>query len=150
VALRPTDLGKLEGGEYSSASGINDVREVAGAASIATAIVPFVWMAHGFRRIPLLPGDNCGQALAINEEGNVTGYSSGPGGKRAFVWTRRTGVQNLGVLPGGNYSSACDINDADEVVGTSANAGRGACCPLGEDRPNPRSWDATRRHVKRG
>jgi probable HAF family extracellular repeat protein len=119
----PKHLGKLHGGEYSSASGINDAGEVAGAANIASSIVPFVWMpTDGLRRIPLLPGDNCGQAFAINNYGHVAGYSSGPNGAKAFLWTRSVSARNLGVLPGGNSSSACDINDLDEVAGTSASA----------------------------
>jgi uncharacterized membrane protein len=70
ASLRPTNLGNLGGGEYSSASGINDAGEVAGAANIAKSIVPFVWTpAGGLRRVPLLPGDNCGQALGINKYG---------------------------------------------------------------------------------
>src|SRR6266566_4962734 len=122
-SLRPTNLGNLGGGEYSSVSGINDAGEVAGAANTAKSIVPFIWTpAGGLRRIPLLPGDNCGQAFGINKYGNVAGYSSGPNGRKAFLWTRSSGVHNLGVLPGGNYSSACDINDLDEVAGTSASA----------------------------
>jgi probable HAF family extracellular repeat protein len=122
-SLRPTNLGKLGGGEYSSASGINDAGEIAGAANMASSIVPFVWTpTGGVRRIPLLPGDNCGQAFGINKYGHVAGYSSGPIGRRAFRWMQSAGVRNLGVLPGGNYSSACDINDSDEVVGTSASA----------------------------
>jgi probable HAF family extracellular repeat protein len=121
--LRRTNLGNLGGGEYSSASGINDTGEVAGAANIAKSIVPFVWTpTSGLRRVPLLPGDNCGQAFGINKYGHVAGYSSGPNGRKAFLWRRSAGVQNLGVLPGGNYSSACDINDSDEVAGTSAGA----------------------------
>jgi probable HAF family extracellular repeat protein len=122
-SLRSTNLGNLGGGEYSSASGINDTGEVAGAANIAKSIVPFVWTpAGGLRRVPLLPGDNCGQAFGINKYGHVAGYSSGPKGKQAFLWTRSNRVRNLGILPGGNYSSASDINDSDEVVGTSASA----------------------------
>ena len=122
-SLRPTNLGNLGGGEYSSASGINDTGEVAGAANIAKSIVPFVWTpAGGLQRIPLLPGDNCGQALGINRHGHVAGYSSGPSGRKAFLWTQSAGVRSLGVLPGGNYSTACDINDLDEVAGTSASA----------------------------
>jgi probable HAF family extracellular repeat protein len=121
--LRPANLGNLGGGEYSFASGINDAREVAGAANIANAIVPFIWTpTSGLQRIPLLPGDSCGQALAINSQRHVAGYSSGPSGRRAFLWTQRAGVRNLGVLPGGNYSSACDINERDEVAGTSGSA----------------------------
>jgi probable HAF family extracellular repeat protein len=116
-------LGKLGSGEYSSASGINDAGEVAGQANIAESIVPFVRTATGvLGRIPLLPGDNCGQAFGINKHGHVVGYSSGPNGARAFLWTRKIGVHNLGVLPGGNYSRACDLNDSDEVAGTSGSA----------------------------
>jgi probable HAF family extracellular repeat protein len=116
-------LGKLEGGEYSSASGINDAGEIAGAANLASSIVPFVMTPmRGFERIPLLPGDNCGQASGINRDGHVAGYSSGPSGKKAFRWRPTAGVRNLGILPSGNYSSACDINDRDEVAGTSGSA----------------------------
>ncbi len=122
-SLRPTNLGNLGSGEYSSASGINDAGEVAGAANTAISIVPFVWTpTDGLRQVPLLPGHNCGQAFGINRNGHVVGYSSGPNGRRAFLWTRSGSVRNLGVLPGGNHSSACDINDSDEVVGTSASA----------------------------
>jgi probable HAF family extracellular repeat protein len=119
----PKHLGKLHGGEYSSASGINDEGEVAGQANTAQSIVPFVWTPKGIlRQMPLLPGDNCGQAFGINKHGHVVGYSSGHNGTKAVLWTRNKGVRNLGVLPGGNKSSACDINDWDEIAGTSASA----------------------------
>jgi len=122
-SLEPMNLGNLGGGEYSSALGINDAGEVAGAVNTAKSIVPFISTpTDGLRLIPLLPGDNCGQAYGINKYGHVAGYSSGPNGRRAFLWTRRAGVRNLGVLPGGNYSRACDINDLDEVAGTSTSA----------------------------
>jgi probable HAF family extracellular repeat protein len=119
--LKRKVLGALAGGEYSSASSINDVGEAAGASNTGNAIVPFIWKpTAGLQRVPLLPGDNCGQASGINKHGHVVGYSSGPNGARAFLWTRTTGVRNLGSLPGGNYSRACEVNDSDQVVGTSA------------------------------
>jgi probable HAF family extracellular repeat protein len=122
-SLQPANLGSLGGGDYSSASGINDAREIAGAANITNSIVPFIWApTTGFQRIPLLPGDNCGQASGINRHGHVVGYSSGTIGRKAFLWTRGTGVRALAVLPGGDYSTAYDINDMDEVAGTSASA----------------------------
>jgi len=121
--LQSKVLGALPGGEYSSASAVNDAGQVAGAANTGNSIVPFVWTpTGGLQRIPLLPGDNCGQAFGINKYGHVAGYSSGPNGARAFLWIQSTGVHNLGSLPGGNYSRACDINDLDEVAGTSASA----------------------------
>jgi probable HAF family extracellular repeat protein len=120
---KPKHLGKLQGGEYSSASGINDAGEVAGEANTAESIVPFVWTPQGgLRRSPLLAGDNCGQTFGINKHGHVVGYSSGVLGRRAFLWTRKAGAHNLGILPGGNHSSASDVNDLDEVVGTSGSA----------------------------
>jgi probable HAF family extracellular repeat protein len=116
-------LGKLENGEYSSVSGISDAGELAGASNIASSMVPFFWTPrNGFRRIPLLPGDNCGQAFGINRYGHVVGYSSGPTGTKAFLWARGVSVRNLGTLPGGEFSSACDLNDVDEVAGTSGSA----------------------------
>ena len=122
-SLQPSNLRKLGGGDYSSASGINDAREVAGAANIDKSIVPFVWTpTSGLERIPLPAGDNCGQAFGINKYGHVAGYSSGPNGRKAFLWTRSAGVHSLAVLAGGNYSTACDINDLDEVAGTSGSA----------------------------
>jgi probable HAF family extracellular repeat protein len=121
--FKPKHLGKLHGGEYSSASGINDAGEVAGEANTGESIVPFVWTPQGgLRRSPLLAGDNCGQTFGLNKHGHVVGYSSGLLGRRAFLWTRKAGAHNLGILPGGNHSSASDINDLDEVVGTSASA----------------------------
>jgi len=95
-SLRPTNLGNLGRGESRSASGINDAGEVAGAANTAKSIVPFVRTpTGGLRRIPLLPGDNCGQALAINKYGHVAGYSSGSTGSRGFISWRKNGAKKV-------------------------------------------------------
>ena len=119
--LQPKLLGALPGGDYSSASAINDAGAIAGASNIGNSIVPFIWKpTAGLQRVPLLPGDNCGQGFGINKYGHVAGYSSGPNGARAFLWIKTTGVHNLGSLPGGSYSRAHDVNDSDEVAGTSA------------------------------
>ena len=116
-------LGAFPGGDYSSATGINDAGEIAGVSNSGTAILPFVWTEKsGLRHLPLLPGDSCGQAVAINKHGHVVYYSSGPSGGRAVLWTDKTGPRNLGVLPGGNYSRARDLNDSDEVAGVSGSS----------------------------
>jgi probable HAF family extracellular repeat protein len=138
--FRPRNLGKLEGGEYSSASGINNAREVAGAGNIAGSIVPFLWTpGNGFGRIPLLAGDDCGQAVGINRYRHVVKYSSGSTGRKAFLWTwgrsvrnlsplpgglwtEASGMQDLGVLSGGNSSQALAINDMGAVVGSSTSS----------------------------
>jgi probable HAF family extracellular repeat protein len=54
------------------------------------------------------------------KNGHVVGYSSGPNGSKAFLWTRKTGLLDLGVLSRGDFSRACDVNNSGEVAGTSA------------------------------
>ncbi len=61
-------LSALAGGD----SAINDAGKVAGAANTGESIIPFVWTTSGgVQRIPLLPGDNCGQPFSINKHANV-------------------------------------------------------------------------------
>jgi probable HAF family extracellular repeat protein len=116
-------LGAFPGGDYSSATGINDAGEIAGVSNSGTAILPFVWTEKGgLRRLPLLPSDSSGQAVAINKHGHVVYDSSGPSGSRAVLWTNKTGLRNLGVLPGGDFSRARDLNDSDEVAGVSGSS----------------------------
>ena len=116
-------LGVFSGGDYSSATGINDAGEIVGVSNTGITILPFIWTENGgLRRVPLLSGDNSGKAISINKYGHVVGDSSGPGGSKAFLWTRKTGPRTLSVLPGGNHSTAHDLNDFDEVAGVSASS----------------------------
>ena len=62
------------------------------------------------------------EAATINNVGDVVGYSKGPRGMRAFLWTQADGMQELGTLPGGNSSRALDIGVLGEVVGSSGSA----------------------------
>jgi uncharacterized repeat protein (TIGR01451 family) len=64
-------------------------------------------------------GGNSSLAYAINEVGQVIGYSNIAGSQqqRAFVW--ESGVMtDLGTL-GGNYSGAFAINEAGQVIGNA-------------------------------
>ena len=113
------NLGVLPGGNYSSASDINDLDEVAGTSGSAAGERAVLWTTNGnMRDLGTLPGDTSSEASAINNNGDVVGYSKGPRGMRAFLWTQATGMQDLGVLPGGNSSRALGINDMGAVVGS--------------------------------
>jgi len=81
-----------------------------------------------------LPGDSSSIAWAINANGDVVGWSNGPAGTRAFVFTSATGMVELPALAGRPRSVARDINDAGVIVG-SANAG-------GTDLGHAVMWDA--------
>jgi probable HAF family extracellular repeat protein len=69
-----------------------------------------------------LAGDTSSVAWAINANGDVVGWSMGPNGTRAFVYTTLRRMVALPGLPDRPRSLARDINDAGDVVG-SANAG---------------------------
>lgn len=60
-------------------------------------------------------GGNSAEARAINESGQVVGYSSTGSAIRGFVWEAGT-MTEIGTL-GGNDSKALDINDNGEVAG---------------------------------
>jgi probable HAF family extracellular repeat protein len=59
--------------------------------------------------------------LGINNRGQAVGVSSLTGNKanHAFLWTKQTGMQDLGTLSGDVNSAATAINDRAQVVGQS-------------------------------
>jgi probable HAF family extracellular repeat protein len=63
-------------------------------------------------------------AYDINNQGQVVGNSDLPGDTtfHAFLWTKRTGMQDLGTLSGDVASVSISINDAGSVVGASLDA----------------------------
>jgi probable HAF family extracellular repeat protein len=114
------DLGVLPGGEYSTASDINDTDDVVGTSGSATGERAVLWRNTGeMIDLGTLPGDISSEATGINNNGTVIGYSKGLYGMRAFIWTQAAGMQQLAALPTGTSSRALGINDADTVVGAS-------------------------------
>ena len=63
-------------------------------------------------------------AYDINNQGEVVGNSDLPGDTTfdAFLWTRRTGMKDLGTLSGDVASVSLSINDAGSVIGASIDA----------------------------
>lgn len=66
-----------------------------------------------------LPGDNSSIAWGINERGDVVGWSNGPNGHRAFLFTDAGGIVALPGLPDKPRTIARRINDAGDIVGTA-------------------------------
>jgi len=64
-------------------------------------------------------------ALDVNNLGQVVGNSDLTGDTtfHAFLWTRKTGMQDLGTLSGDVASLSISVNDAGSVIGASVDAG---------------------------
>lgn len=111
------DIGTL-GGSYSAAYGINDVGEVVGQSSLSgtpTVFRSFLWtQARGMKNLGSLTRSNQSGALAINESGEVVGFSFSGNYTAAFAWTQSQGMWPVG----GSRSSACGINATGDLVGS--------------------------------
>lgn len=115
-----TDLGTL-GGDYSSASSVNDHGVVTGQSTLAgnQQYRAFIYQ-NGTMTDLGLPGDNS-RGNAINNLNQIVGTTFVPGGSpfqpRGFLYSQGT-VTDLGTL-GGASTYPHDINDAGQVTGAS-------------------------------
>jgi probable HAF family extracellular repeat protein len=119
-----TDLGTL-GGPCSFGLVINDPGQITGysftndvpnpTTGIPT-VAPFLWDRGRMINLGTL-GGVFGFGTAVNNHGQVVGFSDVAGdlGTRAFFWERGV-LTDIGTL-GGNYSEAEWINDAGQVAG---------------------------------
>jgi probable HAF family extracellular repeat protein len=63
-------------------------------------------------------------AFVINNQGQVAGQSDQPGDNafHPFLWTRQTGMRDLGVLPGDLVGASLGLNNLGDIVGASVTA----------------------------
>ena len=131
----PTVGGDPDGVAYN----INDSGEVVGASGTCTTFNPnflnnllavhaLLWENGKATDLGNLGGQT-GQAggnaaYSANNRGEVVGGSDLPGDTafHAFLWTRKTGMQDLGALSGDAASNGISINDGGSVVGVSLDA----------------------------
>jgi probable HAF family extracellular repeat protein len=127
----PTVAGDTDGAAYA----VNENGQAVGASGVCTAfnaitltslqpLHALLWENGVATDLGNLGGTGHGQgnsASFVNNNGQVVGVSDLPGDKafHAFLWTRSTGMQDLGTLPGDVASLAISINDSGDVVGVS-------------------------------
>ena len=70
-----------------------------------------------------LPGDYASTAMGINEHGDVVGWSLGPTGARAFLYTDATGMALLPAPTGRPVTTARSVSLSGDVVGTASKGG---------------------------
>jgi probable HAF family extracellular repeat protein len=80
---------------------------------------PVVWARSGKPKYLGSLGGAYGEAFAINDSGQVVGWSgTAERQRRGFVWTKGV-MERLDPLPGGAYCDAIDINSRGQVIGIS-------------------------------
>lgn len=120
------DLGTLKGAtsQWSIAFGINDFNEVVGQSAYAGGDFHFFhafrWTkAKGMQDLGVLgKGPDSSEALAINDNGQIVGWS----GSRAFIWSRDEGMRDLNdfISPNSGWvlNSANGINILGQITGS--------------------------------
>ena len=132
------ELVTLDGDPDGVAFAINNYGQVAGAsgqcsafnASILESLSPLhalLWERGTVIDLGNLGGTGQGfgnLALNLNDQGQVVGQSdlAGDANFHAFLWTKETGIEDLGTLTGDVNSVALGINDSGEIVGLSLDA----------------------------
>ncbi len=125
------ELPPLRGDTVGFAFGINDSGQVAGTSGLCsnTSLPPapsgahaILWDKNGSPTDLGNLGGGYNLATSVNNRGDVAGgaLSGQDGTIHAFLWTRRTGMRDLGAFPGAFVTTATcckTINDRDEVVG---------------------------------
>ena len=129
------ELATYGGDPDGFAIAINDSGQVAGASGACSAfntinglylspVHALLWQNGAVTDLGSLGGAFGNQAHNINNRGQVVGVSNLAGNTvfHGFVWSQRTGMQDVPPLPGDTYSAALSINDAGEVGGVSLDA----------------------------
>ena len=122
----PIFPGDTDGG----ANAINDLGQIVGTSGGCQsgptfALHGLLWQNGALTDLGNLGGMQFTLPAGINNLGQVVGVSDLPGDTfpgHAFLWTKDSGIQNLGTLPGDISSIAKDINDKGQIVGQSTDA----------------------------
>jgi probable HAF family extracellular repeat protein len=132
------ELRTFAGDKNGTALGVNDDGQVVGASGDCAAFNPnllfplqaihaLLWEHGTVTDLGNLGGTGHAfgnVALSLNSKGHVVGNSdvTGDAANHAFLWTKETGMQDLGTLPGDFVSAGLGINDSDDIVGVSLDA----------------------------
>ncbi len=127
-------LPPLPGDTVGYALGINERSQVVGASGNCANTGPtpvglfigqhaVLWENGMVKDLGNLGGKMMGKAGAINDRGEVAGFSDLPSGQVvSFLWTKDTGMHSLGALGADILGDPAGINNNTQVVGGSCDA----------------------------
>ena len=121
----------------SSACCINEAGQVAGSAATPSYAF-FLDPVNGMIDLGTLGGSTA-TPLAMNDAGQVVGYSDTGSADHAFIWDAKNGMQDLGSLVCCQHSRAVGINSTGQVIGASYNAPG----DFNQHNTQPFVWDST-------
>ena len=123
----------------SAATAINDLGQVVGISGVCqNAVGAFsakhavLWQDGQPMDLGNIGGHGWNTPTFINNHGQIVGFANAGGDLvngtlalkfHAFLWTRESGMRDLGTLPGDAISEALGINEAGQIVGVSFGAG---------------------------
>ena len=116
------DLGTMRGGSGAPRS-LNSSGTVVGrfGKPHGEATGAFAWDSErGTRALGNLPGGDYSVAFAVNDGGQVVGYSNTSNHIFGFRWTSSSGLTPLPPLPADDSSQAFAVNASGQVVGNSS------------------------------
>jgi hypothetical protein len=118
----PTDLGRLPGYSYGTyPMGLNNLGQVVGFGHSGSMYKAFLWTSgSGLVPLPPVPGheNDSSTAVAINDLGDIAGFSGQDNGVDYVGWILRNGQYTmLGSFPGFRGCKPVAINNAGVVVG---------------------------------
>lgn len=130
------ELGLLSGHAAGEALAINGIGDSVGySAKAAGAHRATLWpSAGGVVDVGTLPGGDFSHAFSCNDAGEVVGAAGTHGSIRAFIWTRRGGMQDLNsLIPASPFvlTQAVGINNAGMILATGHDATAGTTAATG-------------------
>ncbi|WP_167772601.1 hypothetical protein [Ramlibacter henchirensis] len=117
-----TELQLIPGDSTGEARAVNATGDAVGYTGSAGGVMRHaaLWTSAGLvTSLGALPGGEFSEAFGINDSGAVVGTTSSSAGRRAFLWTRTGGIQDLNTLIPPLHvvlTKAVGINNAGAIV----------------------------------